>query len=152
MELRLKWHKPLPLTDDSENNGVYAVDLDCITSTPGVYIFVRVHGEKTECLYVGKATNLRSRVKTQLNNSKLMQGVKNAAGGKRELVFGEFVAKSGQQKEKSLLAMERTLIRHYLSKGNQLLNIKGTRIVKNSVSSERPALKHFIPRMIYYEK
>ena len=81
-----------------------------------------------------------------------MQGVKNADTGRRNLVFGEFIAKSGQQEEKSLLALERTLIRYYLSLGHRLLNIKGTRIVKSVVSSERPALKHFIPRAIYYEK
>ncbi|OQW98360.1 MAG: hypothetical protein BWK74_04680 [Desulfobacteraceae bacterium A6] len=151
MDLHLKWHQPLSLTDDSANNGVYAVNLDPIPSTPGIYIFLRVHGATAECLYVGKANKLKERVKTQLNNSKLMQGIKNADAGKRRLLFGEFVPKKGQQ-QKNLLTIERTLIRHYLSIGDQLLNIKGTGLVKNSVSSERPVLKKFIPRVIYFEK
>lgn len=111
-----------------------------------------MHGKTVECLYVGKATELRNRIKTQLNNSKLMQGVKNSATGKRQLFFGEFKAKPGQSEKTSLLAAERTLIRHYLSLGDQLLNIQGTRLVKDSVSSERPALKKFLPRVIYFEK
>ncbi len=152
MDLNLSWHKHLPLTDDSENNGVYTVDLSRIPNSAGIYMFFRVHGDSAKCLYVGKATNLKARIKTQLNNSKLMQGIKNSATGARRLIFGEFIAKPGQQEERSLLAMERTLIRHYLSLGEQLLNIKGTRMVKNSVTSDRPELKSFIPHVIYFEE
>lgn len=152
MDLHLEWHSPLPLKDDSANNGVYAVNLERIPKAAGIYIFLRVHGKTAECLYVGKAMRLRDRVKTQLNNSKLMQGIKKSATGKRHLFFCEFKAKQGQKEKTSLLAVERTLIRHYLSLGDQLLNIQGTRLVKHSVSSLRPALKKFLPQIIYFEK
>ena len=152
MDLNLAWHGSLPLTDDSKNNGVYAADLNAIPETPGIYVFLRVHGKTAECLYVGKATKLRTRVKAELNNSKLMQGIKKSATGKRHLFFAEFKARQGQQENRSLLTIKRTLIRYYLARGDQLLNIQGTRLVKDSVTSERPTFKKFLPQVIFFEK
>ena len=81
-----------------------------------------------------------------------MMGIQNARAGYRELIIGKFLAKSGQQEEKALKAMERALIRHYLSLGNQLLNIQGTRINRDSVKSSRLELKRFIPEELFFEK
>jgi hypothetical protein len=149
MDLSLKWHEHL--TIQSTITGIYDVDaLDKIPNTPGIYIFLRVHGKKHEALYVGKAISLKSRIKQQLNNLKLMKGIESAAQGKRLLVFAEFKAKRGQQVKK-LLSIEHALIRHYLALGNPLLNVKGARIVKNSVMSERTEMKQFIPGTLYFE-
>lgn len=153
MDLYLKWNNRIPLIAVSSGNGIYDVALDRIPEKPGIYIFLRVHGtKKHEALYVGKATSLKSRIKQQLNNAKLMTGIMNSPNGSRTLVFGEFIAKPGQQLDKSLLRIEHALMRHYLAIGDQLLNVKGARIVKDSLTSERPELKSFIPSTIYFEK
>ena len=151
MDLQLKWHKPLSLRDNSANNGIYTIDLDCLPDAPGIYIFLRVHGRTHEALYVGKANSLCTRVPQQLNNVKLMKGIENAANGSRKLAFAEFIAKKGQQQTRALRAIERSLIRYYLALGDQLLNIQGTRIVKHTLASERTDLKKFIPQTIYFE-
>ena len=151
MDLQLKWHRPLSLWDDSANNGIYTTDLDKLPDTPGIYIFLRIHGSTHEALYVGKANCLCTRVPQQLNNVKLMKGVENAANGSRRLAFAEFISKKGQQQARALKAIEGSLIRYYLARGDQLLNVQGTRIVKHTLHSERTDLRKFIPQTIYFE-
>lgn len=151
MKLALKWHKPLTLKADKDGYGIYAIPLDDIPIEPGIYVFLRSHGSTSEALYVGKADNLRSRVKQHLNNLKLMKGIEKAATGKRLLAFAEFVPKQGQQQTKALRRMETAYIRYYLSVGDRLLNKQGTRIAKDSIASERSNLKKFIPKDLYFE-
>jgi hypothetical protein len=154
MDLYLKWHKPIPLKDSPSANRIYDVTLDSIPDTPGIYIFFRLHGVKHEALYVGKATSLKTRIRQHLNinNDKLMEGIKNSPNGSRSLAFGEFVAKPGQQLKRSLGRMERGLIRHYYALGDRLLNIQGIRIVEDSLTSQRSELKSLIPRALYFER
>ena len=152
MKLALNWHKPLTLCRaDKEDDGIYTIPLDDIPTEPGIYIFLRTHGSKSEALYVGKADNLRSRIEDQLNNLKLMKGIENAANGKRLVAYEEFVPRSGQQQKKALRRMETAFIRHYVSYGHQLLNKQGTKVVKDSIASERSALRKFIPKELYFE-
>ena len=151
MKLLLRWHKPLTLKADKEGNAIYLVPLDDIPTEPGIYVFLRTHGSTYEAQYLGKAGNLRSRIEQQLNNLKLMRGIEHAATGKRLLAFAVFISKRGQQQTKALKRMEIAYIRHYLSEGHQLLNKQGTKIVKDSIASERSALKKFIPKDLYFE-
>jgi excinuclease UvrABC nuclease subunit len=65
MELNVVWHAPLALRRSDER--IYDVDLESIPAEPGVYVFMRVFGKKHNPLYVGKAENLRGRIKTQLD-------------------------------------------------------------------------------------
>jgi hypothetical protein len=151
MELALQWYKPLPLKIDNDGGGIYTVSLDNIPTVPGIYFFLRTHGNKSEVLYVGKADQLRLRVKQQLNNLKLMKGIERAATGKRLLAFAKFIPKQAQQQKKALKRMETAYIRHYLADGHKLINIQGTKIKKDSIASDRPALKKLIPKEIYFE-
>ena len=151
MNLTLKWHKPLVLKADKDGNGIYIVPLNDIPTEPGIYIFLRTHGSTSEALYVGKANNLRSRIKQHLNNLKLMKGIENAETGKRFLAFAEFIPKQGQQQTKALCRIETAYIRHYLSDGHQLLNKQGTKMAKDSIASERSYLRKFIPKDFYFE-
>ena len=82
MKLSVEWRHPLTLKDGSSHNLIYAVDLDKAPDTAGVYVFGRRWGRSIEALYVGKATNIRRRVKRQLNNLRLMQHLKKATAGK----------------------------------------------------------------------
>ena len=67
----LLWHKPQSL-----RTYPYAPDLDLIPKSAGIYVFYRKHGSSFEVFYVGKALNLRSRLKGQINNLKLMNSIK----------------------------------------------------------------------------
>jgi len=152
MNLSLKWHRSLKLLTATNKNQIYTIDLNCVPEKPGIYIFFRVHGKKHEALYVGKAENLFQRVSGEFNNLKLMKGIENATNGTKGIIFAEYIPKPGQQLKKSLHAIEKTLIRHYLSEGHDLFNIKGTKLQKDSLTSDRDELRKFIPQVIYRQK
>jgi len=148
LDLHLDWDNPLPLSPSA--NGIYDVDLDRVPEAPGIYVFFRVFGKVTAALYVGKAEILRVRIGQQLNVARLMRGIERAPKGRRYLVCARFRGRPGQRLT-CLATIERALIRHYLSKGDELLNVHGNRIRKHSLTSERTALRKFIPKQIYFE-
>ena len=77
---------------------VYTVpDLDALPITAGVYVFGRISRGRMIPMYVGQAMRLRSRIRTQLNNARLMLGIANSPGRRRVLVLGELVARPGQE-------------------------------------------------------
>jgi hypothetical protein len=63
MNLHVEWGRPIQLKDAASGNGIYGLDLGKVTDGAGVYIFGRRWGSQFEALYVGKAGNIRSRVK-----------------------------------------------------------------------------------------
>lgn len=140
MKLGLQWHRSVEI-----GKFPYSTLLDKIPKTAGVYVFLRVHGSTAEALYVGKANNLRVRIKQQFNNLNLMNGVKAAPNGTRRLVYAEFVPKPGQQKSKALPICEKTLIRYYLAQGHNLLNIQGAKLRFHELDADRIDLKKFLP-------
>jgi hypothetical protein len=149
MDLHLNWGTRLRLTRSVK--GIYDVILDDIPEAIGIYIFFRIHGNVSAALYIGKADNLRLRVTQQLNTVRLMKGIENARTGNRYLIWATFKQKQGQQVARCLRTIERALIRHYLSKGDELLNVQGAKIRKHSLTSERTAMRKFIPKKIYFE-
>ena len=112
MDIEIQWSRELPLKRNSRS-GLYEINLEKIPEVPGVYIFGRRHGAIFEALYVGKSADLRSRIKTQLNNHKLLTHVWNAKDGGRALMFGEFKAKPKQNHADCLRITEKALIRHF---------------------------------------
>jgi len=140
MKLQLSWHRSIKL-----GKFPYSTDISKIPDTAGVYIFLRAHGETAEALYVGKATNLRSRIKQQFNNLKLMTAIQAAANGERRLVFAELITKPGQKVATAIPLCEKSLIRFYLARGDGLVNIQGTSIKFHELESERGDLKNFLP-------
>ncbi len=141
MKLQLDWLAPITLT------GIpYSTGRATIPQVPGIYIFLRVHGKSAEALYVGKATNLHSRIPQQLNNHKLMVAVQNAKNGTRKLFIAELKPKPGQQLDRALRLCERTFIRLYLAQGHSLVNIQGTKLKFHQVSSNRGYLRKFLPK------
>jgi len=117
----------------------------------GVYVFGRKWGNQFEALYVGKAGKIRGRIKTQLNNLRLMQHLKNAKAGKRVVMIGQFMGKPGQQVNRCLPLIERTLIRYFLSEGHDLVNVQDTRLRRHEVSSDGRHPRNFIPKLMYVE-
>jgi hypothetical protein len=118
----------------------------------GVYIFGRRWGSQFEALYVGKAGNIRGRVKGHLNNLRLMQHLHNAKTGRRIVLAGRLVTKRGQKLPKSLVLAERALIRYFLSEGHDLVNRQGTRLRRHELASSGQHPKRFFPKLMYLEK
>ena len=135
----------------SRHSPVYQVVLDSLTTDAGVYIFGREWGGDFEALYVGKANNIRRRLKGQLNNLRLMQHVRDAKSGSRVVLAGVLVPRPGQQVERCLPILERTLIRHFLSEGHDLVNVQGARLRQHEVESTgRP--RRFVPKLMYLDR
>lgn len=76
----------------------------------------------------GKATSLRSRIKQQLNNLRLMQAIDAAAIGPRMLICGTLNSRPGQRVSAVLNIVETALIAHLTEKGHQLINKLGTKL------------------------
>jgi hypothetical protein len=152
VKLHIDWARPILLRDGAKENLIYLVDTNRVTAASGIYILGRRWGSGFEALYVGKANNLRSRVKGQLNNLRVMQHLKNAKTGKRIVLTGRLVTKPGQRLEKSLLLVERALIRYFLSEGHDLVNKQGTRLRRHEVVSSGKHPKRFIPGTMYVER
>lgn len=103
MKLHVDWGRQIQLKDASKDNMIYGIDLSKVTTGGGVYIFGRRWGKQFEALYVGKAGNIRSRIKGHLNNLRLMQHLRNAKTGNRILLAGRLVTKPGQRLPKCLV-------------------------------------------------
>ncbi|MEC9362418.1 MAG: GIY-YIG nuclease family protein [Pseudomonadota bacterium] len=152
MKLHLEWSRPLLLKDATAENLVFKADLSKIPAAPGIYVFGRRWGSQFEALYVGKAANLRGRVKSHFNNLRLMQHVKNARNGRRVVLIGKFVSRPGQQVEKCLRILERGFIRHFLSEGHDLVNKQGTAIRRHEFVSTGRHPRRVFPNSMYVEK
>jgi len=138
----LSWHTPQVLKAYP-----YQPDLAAIPKSPGVYVFYRKYGARSfQVFYVGKAQNLRSRLKGQINNLKLMNGIQKAPNGTRCLAYAEIVLKPGQKAESAIRAAEKILIRHFVEEGHELLNIQGIKIRIQKLTNDRPSpLNKLIP-------
>ena len=152
MKLHVEWGRPVRLRDGSKQGLIYTVDTAKLPSAPGIYIFGRHWGSNLEALYVGKANKIRSRVKGQLNNLRLMHHLKGASTGKRLVLAGKILTRPGQRLQKSVLLIERALIRYFLSEGHDLVNKQGTRLRRHQVSSSGKHPKRFIPNPLYLER
>jgi len=152
MKLQVEWTRPIPLKDATRENLIYMTDLNKLQKIAGIYILGRRWGTDFEALYVGKANDIRGRVKGQLNNLRLMQHLRNAKAGKRIVVTGKVITKPGQQLEKCLRLIERALVRYFLSEGHDLVNKQGTRIRRHEVVSSGKQPKRFIPGLMYLER
>ncbi len=134
MEIQLNWQQEMFLSYDPDSHK-YTLAFDDIAASPGIYVFGRRFGGKFEALYVGKATSLRSRLTYQLNNHKLMTHIAYAKSGQRVVIIGHFDAKKGQQSKKCLPIAERALIRHFVAKYHDLVNVHGVKIKHHTILS-----------------
>lgn len=137
MRIDLRWERPIRLRDGSRQNQIYlARGLERISKKAGVYIFARTFGKFIEPLYVGQALKVRDRVEFQLNNVRLMMGVKNAQAGRRILLVAYLKLHPGQQKGKVLDIVESAIIKHALAGGCELLNKQGVKTKVHMVLSK----------------
>ena len=108
-------------------------DLGRIPTSPGIYIFARKFGNNLAPIYIGKATNLRSRVKTQLNNHRLLDAIANEKSGDRVLLLGIIKSNSENLLAKKLNLAERTHIDHALTAGFEIVNVQLTKGPINTI-------------------
>lgn len=101
MKLQVEWGRPVALRDGTRQNLIYIVDLQKLPQAPGLYVFARRWAGELEALYVGKAKGIRGRVKTQLNNLRLMRHLRTAKAGKRIVIPGRFVTKGGSSRRRA---------------------------------------------------
>jgi len=152
MKLYIEWSRPVRLKDASKDNMFYEVDLNRVRAAAGVYIFGRRWGSQFEALYVGRASNVRSRVKSHLNNLRLMQHLRSAKTGTRVVLAGRLKTRPGQKLPKCLTLAERALIRYFLSEGHDLVNKQGTRLRRHELVSSGLHPKGFFPKLMYLER
>ena len=152
MELQLDWMQPVALQNGAERNLTYTCDLSDLPEKSGIYIFGRRFGSSFEALYVGKAQSIRSRIKTQLNNNRLMNHVRTARNGERLLLLGQFIAGPGQRTATCLPIIEHALIRHFLERGDDLVNVHGTRLRTHEIRSSGSGGRHGIPVKIVVDR
>jgi hypothetical protein len=127
MRISVTWHAPVslppPMTRLHE-----CFDPDELPRAPAIYLFARQFGASMKVLYVGQATSLRGRIKQQLNNLKLMQGIDDAAIGRRILIYGTLTSRPGQRVRAVLDIVERALIDHFTENDHPLINKLGTKL------------------------
>ncbi len=134
MELSVTW-KSYPLSDDTKRGMTYTTELKKIPDIAGVYFFARQHGKTFEALYVGKANNLRSRIKTQLNNLLVMNHVQDSAQGPRAVYVGVFNPKPNHKRDVCLRLIEKALIRYFVSERHDLVNRQGKTLKQHTINS-----------------
>lgn len=136
MDLNIKWHAPINLTDGDEENLIYiAKGLDQWIDVPGIYMFARIYDGLTHPLYIGKSESIGKRAWQHFkSNTRLMSSIKKAAKGLRVFIPGQFAPKPGQNTKKCIALIERALIDHALTEGYELFNIQGTKIPAHQVS------------------
>lgn len=152
MKLYVEWSAPIPLRNATRENLIYKLDLDQLPAAAGVYVLGRRWGNDFEALYVGKAKAIRWRLRSQLNNLRLMQHLRNAKAGTRIALVGRVVTKPGQRLERVLPLVERALIRYFLSEGHDLVNIQGTHLRRHEIVSSGRHPKRFVPGLMYLER
>ena len=155
MDLDVFWHPPVDLHDGRDDNLILTCDLDEIPETPGVYAFARKHGENIEPLYIGRAGDLRSRIRGHFRtNVQLMQRIRDARNGRKVVLPGEWRAKRGQQQERALQVIEAGLIKYALAEGHEIFNIQGTKRPVHIINSagNRDASPHLFHREIKVEQ
>jgi hypothetical protein len=151
MKLLLEWTRQIPMRDAArEENLIYTFQHTKLPEAAGVYVFGRRFGDNFEALYVGKASDIRGRVRGQLKNLPLMLHLKKAKNGKRIILAGRFVSKPGQQEQKCLTLLERALIRYFLSEGHDLVNKQGTRLKRHEVTSKNP--RWMVPKLMFVDR
>ena len=135
MNLEIKWHQPIVLEDGDNDNLIYQVpNIEDWQEVPSIYMFCRSYDSTIIPLYIGRSKNVGKRIKQHLNTTKMMRSIVKSPNGKKLLIIGEFIPKSGQNIEASLKILERTLIEYALAEGYELINKSGTKTPVHTIS------------------
>jgi excinuclease UvrABC nuclease subunit len=107
---------------------------DEIEAGSGVYVFARVFNGIATPIYIGEATNIRSRIHQHTErNVRLMNGIKTSGKGKKVDLYCTVRTNSTQRRDAMLAILQRGLIEHALSAGHDLLNVQLTKLSAHTV-------------------
>ena len=135
MKITVTWNAPIPLPGEARDL-CDSFDFDVLPDDAGVYLFGRRFGPKLSVLYVGKAGVLRTRIRQQLNNNRLMRALDDAPSGERVLIYGTFSGKRGARIAQWLNTVEEALITHFTEEEHDLINKVGTRLEFDEIDFE----------------
>ncbi len=79
---------------------------------------------------------LRTRIRQQLNNNRLMRALDDAPNGERVLVYGTFNGKRGARIATWLTTVVEALIVHFTEEEHELINKVGTRLEFDEIEFE----------------
>ena len=135
-KMEIHWWKPLKLTSGKREGLIYSFpSLEELPDHPGVYVFGRMQGRSHFVpIYIGKAENLHRRIRSQLNNVRLMVALQREPARQRLLAIGQYVGGPGTRANRAIQVAERILIEHALAEGHQLLNQQGTRRPQHEIA------------------
>jgi hypothetical protein len=150
VKIKLEWDKALNLGPKAKFIRNLENTIPMLPPGAGIYVFARRYKNTISPIYVGKASNLRTRIKTQSNNRRLMDAVRTERNGDRILLIGRVKTQPGQQLEKVLKIAEQTHIEQAMTAGFPLINIQGTRTKRHEiVITGRKSRQHPFPRLMY---
>lgn len=141
MKIGIDWQEPVQVT--SHKHLLFnKYDIPAaIEEKPGVYFFSRVHGNTVEPFYIGRAINIRARLKVHFGSAKItevlreVEEIKTVKKGKRFFSYGYLMPSKGKRDVDAVLALtERYLIRQALADGFTLLNNHGTKFKTHDIS------------------
>lgn len=116
MKIELNWLDPIELGSSNtlrENTKNGNFDFSLIPEISGVYIFYREFNQSQEPLYIGKSTNIRSRMKQHFKNIDLLEGLQNSKKGQKKLIFAEVKVRGKADLQRAIDQAEKALIQYY---------------------------------------
>ncbi len=128
MIIKAIWSPEIMLKNDKKENLIFEFPENSLPDEAGCYVFYNRLRTRCKIIYIGRATNIRQRLKGQFNSIKLMNGIKQSGRGKKVLIYCTLKLKGGQKLEKANTTLEKNLIKHAFSEGHELLNIQGAKI------------------------
>lgn len=136
MEIKITWTTPVQLKWSSNDATYsYAKRNPRGFTGPGIYMFVRQHGEKIVPLYIGRtAKALNKRLEQHLNTVRFVTNLRNATNGTLRFIYGTVTPKQGMQIDRVLKMVERALIQEALVENHELFNQQGTKRPVHTVS------------------
>ena len=147
MKIELAWEKPIPLKAVVTGGYKFAAIEEQLPTDAGIYVFARKYGTNYSPIYIGKAKNIRARLKTQFKSLPLMVKVKNwnpedaedatlALSGQRVLFIASLVKPTASASiDNGLRIAERALIEHALTEGHNIVNIQMTKTKYDEITS-----------------
>ncbi|MGJ4951173.1 hypothetical protein [Bradyrhizobium sp. HKCCYLS20291] len=141
MNIEIEWQQPIEITRQRkllfDANSIPAE----IEARPGVYFFSRVFGNIVEPFYIGQSTNIRKRLKENLQSAKIREAIRetevvqSVRKGVRWFSYGYLLPSKGPRNtEAVLLLVERYLIRQALADGHGLINHRGTKFKTHNIT------------------
>lgn len=147
MKIELAWEAPLSLKPVNTGGYKFEEIEEQLPASAGIYVFARKFGSSYSPIYIGKAQNLRTRLRAQFRSLPLMVKVKNwnqvdaedaslAVSGKRVLFIARLTKPTTSISiDKALGISERALIEHALTEGYNIVNIQMTKTRYDEVES-----------------